>query len=187
MGDAHQDLLSKLGLGRAILITLLQKAGKSQTSRYTPAASGCMLHNEQPTATRAHPAQITRPLQARQRLAMRHPQYPSAPRRSGFASRLEALTSHCHEVEGMTRNLHKAPGFCAAAQGPAVSPTLPTPKILSAIKQNRREYPPETFLGGGAPSSPSSLRIRRTLPPHTGKPALVCLNAFGSPRGNWRG
>ncbi len=186
-GDANCILQISLSSGRAIVKTVLQNAGKSQESLRTQAAAGSRLQHEQRTALMAHPATIARPLQSRQRLEGAQRMYPIIPRTSGLASWPESSASRCHEVEGNARNLQKVLEFCAVVQEPAVNPTLPTPKILSAIKQIRRLDPPETFLGGGAPSSPTSLRSRRTIPPHNGKSALVCLDAFGSPRGNWRG
>ncbi len=186
MGDAHEDLQIILSSGRALVKNVQQNSGKSQVSRRS-LAIGSPLHFKQRAAYGAFPASIARPIQARQRLDGVHPNSASALRESSPARWLDTSFSRCHEVEGNASGLHKAQVFCAVVQEPAVSPTLPTPKILSAIKQNRSMNPPEMFLGGGAPSSNSSLRIRPTLPPHTGKPAIVCLNAFGSPRGNWRG
>ena len=186
-GDAHQDMQIILSLGRAIVKTVPQTAGKSQESCHTQAAVGSLLHAEQRTALKALLARVARPLQARQRLDEAHPQLASALRESGPASSPDALSCRCHEVEGNASGLHKALGISAVVQEPAVYPTLPTPKILSAIKQIRSVDPPEMFLGGGAPSSLMSLRTRRTLPPHTGNHAIVCLDAFGSPRGFWRG
>lgn len=187
MGDALEHLHSIESLGRAFMITVFRIAGTSQENRRTLAEAGSLLHAVQRTAQSANPAKIARPLQVRQRLDVVPSKDPSSPRNSGLASWPEASAGRCHEVEGSARSLHKALGLYAVVQEPAVFPTLPTPKILSAIKQIRSMDPPEMFLGGGVPSSYSSLRTRRTLPPHTGKLAIVCLDAFGSPRGNRRG
>jgi hypothetical protein len=167
--------------------TVFKSAGKSQENRRTLAAAGSLLLAMQRAAQRANPAPIARPLKVRQRQDVAPGNGPSTPRTTGRISRPETAICRCHDVEGSTRSLHKASGLCAAAQGPAVFPTLPTPKILSAIKQIRSMDPPEMFLGGGAPSSFSSLRTRRTLPPHIGNTSIVSLDAFGSPRGNRRG
>ena len=166
--------------------TVYQCAGRSQKSYRTHAMEGSAAHL-QATAPCANHAGIDRPLKVWQRLDAAPSKDPSSPRNTGQSNRPATPTSRCHEVEGSARGLNKASGLYAAVQEPAVHPTLSTPKILSAIKQNRSMDPPETFLGGGAPSSFSSLRSRRTLPPHTGKPAIVCLDAFGSPRGDRRG
>ena len=187
MGDALEHLHSIESLGRAIMKTVLRIAGMSQETRRTLAEAGSLLHPVQRTAQSANPAKIARPLQVRQRLDAVPGKDPSSPRNSGLARWPEASAGRCHEVEGSARSLHKALGLYAVVQEPAVFPTLPTPKILSAIKQIRSMDPPETFLGGGVPSSFTSLRTRRTLPPHTGNTAIVCLDAFGSPRGNRRG
>ena len=167
--------------------TVSRIAGKSQECRRTLAEACSLLHAVQRLAPSAKPAKIARPLQVRQRLDGAPSKDPSSPRNSGLARWPEAPAGRCHEVEGSTRSLHKALGLYAVVQEPAVIPTLPTPKILSAIKQIRSMDPPEMFLGGGVPSSFTSLRTRRTLPPHTGNTAIVCLDAFGSPRGNRRG
>ena len=167
--------------------TVSRIAGKSQENHRILAVAGSLLHPVQRTAQSANPAKIARPLQVWQRLDAVPGKDPSSPRNSGLARWPEATAGRCHEVEGSTWSLHKALGLYAVVQEPAVIPTLPTPKILSAIKQIRSMDPPEMFLGGGVPSSFSGLRTRRTLPPHNGKYAIVCLNAFGSPRGNWRG
>ena len=187
MGDALEHLHSIESLGRAIMKTVFRIAGTSQENRRTLAEAGSLLHSVRQPAQSANPATIARPLQVRQRLDVVPSKDPSSPRNSGRASWPEAAAGRCHEVEGSVRSLHRALALYAVVQEPAVFPTLPTPKILSAIKQIRSVDPPEMFLGGGAPSSLTSLRFRRTLPPHTGKSAIVCLNAFGSPRGKRRG
>ena len=186
-GDARNHLHSIESLGRAIMKTVSKIAGKSQENRRTLAVAGSLLHPVQRTAQSAHPAKIARPLQARQRLDAVPGKDPSSPRTSGQRKRPDTQCSRCHEVEGSVHSLNKAAGLCAAVQEPAALPTLPTPKILSAIIQNRSMNPPETFLGGGTPSSYLSLRTRLTLPPHNGISAIVCLDAFGSPRGERRG
>ncbi len=92
------------------------------------------------------------------------------------------------KLEGKGRGQNLASDFGVAAREPAVRPTVPTPKILSAINKNRSENPPGMFLRGDAPFYfETCLRPVRTIPPHTGKPAIVCLDAFDCPRGNWRG
>jgi hypothetical protein len=187
MGDAHPHLQSILIRGRAIVNTVTKTAGESRASRRLQALAGLPLHSSQRIGVHRDPARVARPLQVRQRLSDVRPHYAPTLWESSLGSWLNALPGRCHEVEGKTLSLRKAWGFCAVVQEPAVQPALPTPKILSAIKQSRSVDPPEMFLGGGAPSSPTSLRTRPTLPPHTGKPAIVCLDAFGSPRGNWRG
>jgi hypothetical protein len=152
-------------------------------TKATPCAAALPPH----TASSATPALIGRPFQVWQRQSWVPSKDPSSPRNSGQRNRPVTQISRCHDVEGSVRSLYKAAGLCAVVQGPAALPTLPTPKILSAIKQNRSMNPPEMFLGGGTPSSLLSLRTRLTLPPHNGISAIVCLDAFGSPRGERRG
>lgn len=74
--------------------------------------------------------------------------------------------------EGNPRSLNRSSGTFAAVQEPSVLQHLPTPKILSAIKQNCSETLPVLILCGGDPSLRvfPGLRLSRTIPRTLGKP-----------------
>ena len=160
-------------------------AGSSEHGCRTK-ATPCDVAQPKQTACSEKPAYIGRPMQVWQRRFWAPSNDPSSPRNSGARKRPDTQRGRCREVEGSVRSLNKIAELYAAVQEPAAIPTIPTPNILSAIKQNRSMNPPEMFLRGGTPSSHLRLRIGRTL--HAQRvTSAICLDATSSPRGERRG
>jgi len=68
-------------------------------------------------------------------------------------------TGRSLESENSAGNRAKLSGSTAAAQGPSVRTTRPTPQILSAIAGRYSQVPPTLLLGGGGPLHPRFLGI----------------------------